>query len=213
MSERLDLDSRVVLWSAGDADRTGRPLLVLLHGYGSDEGDLFGLSPHLPLGPAIASVRAPIPEAGGWAWFSAAGFVDGEPTSAQADAAAVAVLRWLDALPAAPPSIAVLGFSQGATVALQLLRRAPGRFACQVALAGPIAPGGDPADAVLADLRPTVFWGRGTVDRVIPSAAIDRTAAWIPARTTPDIRIYEGLAHGVSEDELADVSRYLAERI
>ena len=28
--------------------RAGRPLLVLLHGYGADEHDLFGLAPHLP---------------------------------------------------------------------------------------------------------------------------------------------------------------------
>ena len=58
-----------MIWSASVADRTGRPLLVLLHGYNSNEGDLFGLAPYLPLEPAIASLRAPIFTGYGNAWF------------------------------------------------------------------------------------------------------------------------------------------------
>ena len=43
----MRIDDEAVLWSASPADRAGRPLLVLLHGYNSHEGDLFGLSPYL----------------------------------------------------------------------------------------------------------------------------------------------------------------------
>ena len=56
----MRIDDEAVLWSASSADRAGRPLLVLLHGFNSHEGDLFGLAPYLPLAPAIASLRAPI---------------------------------------------------------------------------------------------------------------------------------------------------------
>ena len=48
MSPHEPLDSDVVLWSAEPAERAGRPLVVLLHGYGADERDLFALAPHLP---------------------------------------------------------------------------------------------------------------------------------------------------------------------
>ena len=58
-----------------DHDSRRYPLIVLLHGYGSHEGDLFGLSPRLPLGASVASLRAPLEENGGNAWFK---LMDGE---------------------------------------------------------------------------------------------------------------------------------------
>src|SRR3954466_9691588 len=67
-SPELTIDRDAVLWSASERDRAGRPLLVLLHGYASNEADLFGISAYLPLEPVIASVRAPIPEGQGFAW-------------------------------------------------------------------------------------------------------------------------------------------------
>jgi phospholipase/carboxylesterase len=69
----MNIDASAVLWSAPERERAGRPLLVLLHGYGSHEGDLFGLSPRLPLGPVIASVRAPLAERGGRPGIRASG--------------------------------------------------------------------------------------------------------------------------------------------
>jgi phospholipase/carboxylesterase len=51
----MQIDSSAVLWSAPERERAGRPLLVLLHGYGSHEGDLFGMAPGLPLEPVIAA--------------------------------------------------------------------------------------------------------------------------------------------------------------
>ena len=41
------------------------PLVVLLHGRGSDEREILSVAPHLPEGPAYAAVRAPIAEGGG----------------------------------------------------------------------------------------------------------------------------------------------------
>ncbi len=50
--------------------------------------------------------------------------------------AARAVLRWLDEAAGTAPAIGLLGFSQGAAVALQALRLAPERFAFALALSG-----------------------------------------------------------------------------
>ena len=56
----MQLDESAILWSAPERERAGRPLIVLLHGYGSHEGDLFSLSPRLPLAATVASLRGPI---------------------------------------------------------------------------------------------------------------------------------------------------------
>ena len=84
----MQLDTSAILWSAPERERAGRPLLVLLHGYGSHEGDLFGMSPGLPLGPVIASLRAPVAENGGWAWWSRQDSPGGNPPADRVDAAA-----------------------------------------------------------------------------------------------------------------------------
>jgi len=208
MDTPLKLDTDAIIWSAGERERDGRPLLVLLHGYGSHEGDLFGMSPGLPLEPVVASLRAPIAESGGFAWWSrASGSPAGDPAAAVVDAAAAAVIDWLDTL--ANPSVTLLGFSQGAALALQLNRLAPGRFAATISLSGFVAAGGHSGDAELARLRPPVFWGRGTDDVIIPPAAIERTAEWLPAHADARIRSYENLAHSISSAELGDVTAFL----
>lgn len=204
----MHLDETAILWSAPERERAGRALLVLLHGYGSHEGDLFSMSPGLPLGPVVASLRAPLAESGGFAWWSLAGQV-AEPDPAAVDRAAVAVIEWLDRQQFT--SVSTLGFSQGGAMALQLLRHGPARFAATVCISGFIAPADHAGDAALAAVRPKVFWGRGTADPVIPPAAIDRTAEWLPAHADATIRIYEDLGHAISREELTDFAGYLSE--
>jgi phospholipase/carboxylesterase len=205
--ERVNLDTNAVIWSAPERERAGRPLLVLLHGYASHEGDLFQLSPRLPLAPVIASVRAPIAENGGWAWFSFAERGVAEPPAAAVDEATNAFLAWLDTLEFT--SVSLLGFSQGAVVALHALRTRPSQFTSVVAISGFVSDGASQGDDELAALRPPVFWGRGTLDRIIPQAAIERTAEWLPAHSTATVRIYENLAHSVSTAELNDIVEFL----
>lgn len=207
----LVIDRDAVLWSASEKDRAGRPLLVLMHGYASDEADLFGISAYLPLEPVIASVRAPIPEGPGFAWFSRFTNVPGDPLAANADAAARAMLAWLDELPPVPTGL--LGFSQGGAMALQLLRHAPERFDYAVQLSGFVVQGGSDSDAGLATSRPPVFWGRGTLDEAIPAATIARTTEWLPEHTLLDARIYEGMGHSISTRELADVSSFIRQHL
>lgn len=210
-SDRIEpIDTDAVLWSASGADRTGRPLLLILHGYGSHEGDLFSLAPHLPLEPVIASLRAPLSAGQGWAWFPIS--TPGDPGAESLDAAAAGVLEWLDALPEQPTSIGLLGFSQGGAMALQLLRHAPDRFVFAVQLSGFVASGERPEDARLADLRLPVFWGRGTADAIIPPQAVDRTQAWLTVHTALTERIYEGMAHSVSQAELGEIVTFLREQ-
>lgn len=186
----------------------GTPLLVLLHGYGSHEGDLAGLAPYLPAGFDWVSLRAPIGIApNGFAWFPIS--TPGRPDAAPVIAATDAVLQWLDANvdPATP--VVPLGFSQGGLMVTQLLRQAPERFAAGVVLAGFVLDAALPGDEILAETKPPVFFGHGDADQVISAETTARISAWLPRHSTLTEKIYPGLPHSISGEELADVSEFL----
>ena len=200
----LHLDASAVVRAPA---RPGAPLLLLLHGYGSHEHDLLGLVPHLPGGFDVASVRAPLAAGPGFAWVP---IVDpGRPDPSATQDAADAVLAWLDehVPPGAP--VVPLGFSQGGLMVTHLLRTRPERFAAGVVLSGFTADVDHPGDAALAAAAPPVFSGRGDADPVITPDAFARTSGWLPRHCTTTEVVYPGLAHGISQAELADVATFL----
>lgn len=206
-----ELDPDAALWSDAPA---GRPLLVLLHGYGSDERDLFGLVPHLPPAFVFAAPRAPLAPpwpAPGHSWYPIEG-LNGRD-SAGVTRAAERLCAWLDDHAGDATSIGLLGFSQGAAVALQALRLQPERFAFAVNLSGYASAGSLPGDELLETSRPPVFWGRGTHDDVIPEPLIAQTTAWLPTHSTLSGSVYPGLTHSVSQQELDDVRGFLEARL
>ncbi len=208
VAEGLRIDREATLWTAGD--RAGRPLLALLHGYGADERDLFGLVPYLPEGIAVAAVAAPLAPPWpmpGRSWYPIADLQS--RNAEEVTRAAEALLSWLDDEAGDAPSVALLGFSQGAAVSLQALRLAPERLGAVVALSGYAAPGALPRDAELRETRPRVFWGRGSHDDVIPAPLVDHTAQWLPDHAELSGRVYPGLTHSISEQELGDVHSFL----
>lgn len=213
MTEIPDLDAAAVVWSHPVDERAGRPLLVLLHGYGSHEQDLFALVPLLPDAFTFAAVRAPLSPpfpTPGWSWFPIEGLY--ERDSQTTTRAAERFLAWLDSLGHDGP-VGLLGFSQGAVIATQALRLRPERFAFAVTLAGYADPGPLPSDAALKAVRPPVFWGRGARDEVIPAPLVAHTVAWLPEHVELSGRVYAGLAHSVSQDELDDVAAFLGKRL
>ncbi|HWI32603.1 MAG TPA: alpha/beta hydrolase-fold protein [Microbacterium sp.] len=214
MAEISTLDDALALWSAEPDERAGRPLLVLLHGYGADERDLFALVPYLPPEFVVAAVRAPLAPpwpAPGFSWYPIEG-LDGRDPQAVTHAAG-RLITWLGEAGRDAASLGLLGFSQGASVALQALRLEPELFDFVVNLSGYAAPGPLPGDAALAKLRPPVFWGRGTHDDVIPDFLVEHTTEWLPGHAELSGRVYPGLTHSVSEDELDDVRVFLEKRL
>jgi Predicted esterase len=202
------IESEHVMWSTPERDRAGRPHLVLLHGYGSHEGDLFQLAPYLPLDLVLASVRAPLPHplGVGYAWYP----LDGDADGIGVDGVADELARFLEDVRGRASWLGTLGFSQGGVVGLQVLRRHPGLLDVHVMLASARHPEPLPdVDDELALRRPPVFWGRGTADTVFPSWRFADTADWLPDHTRLTERIYEGLGHAVSEPMLDDVNAFL----
>ncbi len=197
-------------WTRPEAERAGTPLLVLLHGVGSNEHDLLGLAPALPPAWTLASLRAPEPWGPGYSWYPLG--TPGSPDPGPVDLAVAGVLEWIDSVATDHPRIGLLGFSQGGSMALQLLRDRPDGFAFAVSLSGFVVPGiTDTRDEAVAAVRPRVFLGHGDLDPVIPGEATARTAVWAAANTDVTDRSYEGLPHAVSAAELADVAAFIGD--
>jgi phospholipase/carboxylesterase len=144
-------------------------LLVLFHGRGSDERDLFPLLDVFDPQRRLLGVtpRGPLslpPGGAHWYAFQQVGYPD-PPTFFETYAAAG---EWLDGLGFAPERTILGGFSQGAvmTYALGLGEGRP-RPAALVALSGfmPTVPG---FELSLEPPLPPVAIGHGTYDEVIP---------------------------------------------
>ena len=155
-----------------EADGEPQGALVLLHGRGADELDLFPLLDFFDADRRLvaATPRAPLAlPPGGWHWyaFHAVGFPNAETFGAVYPAAA----EWLDAFLAdhglAHDRLVLGGFSQGAvmTYALGLGAGRP-RPVALIALSGfaPTVPG---FELDLSPPLPPVAIGHGTLDQVI----------------------------------------------
>jgi len=203
------LDPNTVLWSSTPTDPNS-DLLIMMHGWGYDERHLFAFRPDLPEQLTIASLRAPLREAGGYAWFPSSGNPIGNPRPAVANAAVDAVLDWLDTLPRFR-TVGVMGFSQGGAMALQLMRRRPPEFDYAVQLGGFVVADEQPGDGELARRRPPVFWGRGAWDGVIPDAAIARTSWFAAHHLAVEEHVYSNLGHDVAGQEVVDLCAFVAD--
>jgi len=98
----------------------------------------------------------------------------------------------------------VMGFSQGAVVALALARRHPEAVKAVFAVAGALPP---VSNARTASARlPAVHLFLGEADPVFPLAAVKATLETLRAEGyTADLRTYPGLDHDISNAELTEV--------
>lgn len=184
------------------------PLVVLLHGRGSNEGDIISLADHLPDGLAYAAVRAPIAEGGGYAWFANRGI--GRPI-AESLAETMAWFRtWLDDTAPAGRPVVLVGFSGGAAFAGGLVLDDPDRYAGAAILSGTLPfDAGVPTTAGRLTGLP-VLVAHGDTDTVIPADLLDRTWTYLhdtAGSATTGVRDPGG--HGISTAVLAELQRWL----
>jgi len=111
--------------------------------------------------------------------------------------------------------VLLLGFSQGACLASEYVARNPLRYGGLVALSGGlIGESVDPA-SYEGDIEGTpVFVGCSDVDPHIPLERVKATSeAFELLNGDVDERIYEGMGHGVNEDEMDAVADLVAELV
>lgn len=214
MSPTPATDLPTVLWSRPEAERAGTPLLVLFHGYGADEADLFALADQLPAEFTVASVRAGDQVGAGYAWFPLRDDLSYSP--ATVTAAAGEVEQWIDSVRGNHSSVTLFGFSQGMCLATTLLRHRPEAYAAVVGLSGFVVDAaGDPyfRDDAVALARPEFFWGRDQADPVIPAESVEFTNDWLRGHTRLTKVLYTGIWHGISAQEIAHVGEFLALKV
>jgi phospholipase/carboxylesterase len=184
------------------------PVLLLLHGYGSNEEDLPGLMQYLPNSWPWYSLRAPVDLGNGYfAWANRV--TPGNPPADDVELATEAIWQWVDANLDSRSPLIVLGFSQGGLMATQLLRTRPERIGATVILAGFTLAAEQPADERLASEKPRVIYCRGLQDEVISAEAVQRTLTWLKAHTSAEVHSYDGLGHSIDERVMEDVATYL----
>ncbi len=200
-----------VLWRRGSGPQRGRPLILLLHGHGADEADIFPLADVFPREAAVAALRGPIPSEGGYRWY--AHHDVGRPIAASLAAGIAYVEDFLAGAAREARPLWLAGFSGGALMAGALLLHAPERFAGAALMHGtlPFGPGLDPAPDRLA--RNAVFYGYGEADDVIPRDLIARTRTYLreASGATVTINAYRA-GHEIPPAEQRDLARWYAEQ-
>jgi len=196
-----------VVWSKPEAERDGTPLLVMMHGYGTDESRMVRLFDYLPAGFTCAALRAPMVIGDHYGWFLLDYFLAND--FADVITAANAVQAWINAVRGRHSSVSLLGFSQGMAMASTLLRLRPHDFRAVVGLSGFVLDNELLAMSETFDTKPPFFWGRDKADLVINEDAVDHTGEWLNRNTLLTARTYPGMGHTISKAEMVDVGAFL----
>ena len=196
------------------------PLLLLLHGYSSNEADLFSFAEELPEDYYIISARAPYDmQYGSYAWYAINfdadqnKFSDNEQAKVSRDLIATFIGELIQSYPIDANNVSLIGFSQGSILSYAVALSYPEKVQKVVAMSGYLN-----LDIVKDDyLKNTfsnlkIFASHGTVDQVIP-------VEW--ARKTPAILENLGImvtykeypiGHGVAPQNFYDFKNWLLEQ-
>ncbi|WP_309714615.1 alpha/beta fold hydrolase [Armatimonas sp.] len=191
------------------------PLLVLLHGVGSHEEDLFGLSPWLDPRYTVVSARAPLRHGGGWGWYPITFHEEGiEFEEDVAFESAETLERFIQECHrhygTDPTQTVLMGFSQGAAMALLLLLTRPECLHAAVLMSGRLIPEAAVQAAHYMQLvgKP-VFVTHGLYDSVLP---IDQgRAIQAELKRYPVLMTYKEypMGHEVSPQSITDIQTFL----
>ncbi|WP_338647988.1 alpha/beta fold hydrolase [Flavobacterium sp. KS-LB2] len=196
------------------------PLLLLLHGYGSNEDDLFSFATELPEEYYIISARAPYDlQYGSYAWYAINfdadqnKFSDHEQAKVSRDLIAGFIDQLIDNYPIDAQKVTLIGFSQGAILSYAVALSYPKKVQKIVAMSGYLnleIVADDYLKNSFNNLK--IFASHGTADQVIP-------VEW--ARKTPVIVEKLGInttykeypiGHGVTPQNFYDFKNWLQEK-
>lgn len=208
----------------GAAQGQATSLIVFLHGYGADGADLLGLAdvlaPHLP-GAAFVAPDAPEDCAAGgfgYQWFPIPRF-DGS-TDAERDAGIAAAVNDLNGFFDARLAeegltidrLALVGFSQGAMMSLEVAPRRDQAMAAVVAISGRLMR--PEALASEARVKPPILLIHGDQDAVVPFDEMARAGdALVAAGFQTYGHVMQGTGHGIAQDGLQVALQFLKENL
>jgi predicted esterase len=148
-----------------------------------------------------------VPEAAGRQWYPYSLLEKVEKNQGAMNSALGLVKRCVEKAAAAnipPERIALLGFSQGATVVLEFAARNAQRYGAVIALSGALlGPEGTPREYPGSLAGTPVFLGSGDSDPNIPKRRVDEAARVLEGLGAAVRKeIYAGLAHAMNQDEI-----------
>jgi predicted esterase len=196
---------------AGAPLHRAKAAVVLLHGRGAEAAGMLALAEAFAQ-PDLAYLA---PQAAGRSWYPysfLAPIKRNEPFLSSALRMLQGLLERLGAEGFPPERVVLLGFSQGACLALESAARRARRYGGVVGLSGGlIGPEGTPRDYPGSLAGTPVFLGCSDIDSHIPLARVQETTrvlSQLGGAVTE--RIYPGMGHGINEDEVRQVMGLLA---
>lgn len=192
------------------------PLLILLHGVGGNEKNLFIYANQLPDKYLVVFVRGPLTlGSDSYAWFQV-DFSTGKPVvvAEQAEASRKALLQFIEDFKNVrtfdESRVSLLGFSQGGIMSYSVALTAPETIERIAVMSGRLLPEIKPIIATNEQLKKLkVFIAHGTQDAVLQyQYALDAASYLKRKGLTPDFHTYnEG--HHISHEMLQDVITWL----
>lgn len=193
------------------------PLILLLHGYGSNEEDLFSFASELPEEYYVISARAPYDlQYGSYAWY-AINF-DGNQNKfsdhVQAAESRDLIANFIDEIIANYPidahNVTLLGFSQGTILSYAVALSYPEKVQRVVALSGYLN------EEIIVDhykendfSNLKMFVSHGTVDQVVPLGWGNKAPGILNALHIPNEYKEYPVGHGVHPQNFADLKNWL----
>jgi predicted esterase len=182
---------------------TAAGALIAIHGRGGGAEDIMALAREI----APPNVTIVAPQAAGNTWYPYP-FLEpmerNEPYLSSALRTVADLVAQLGEHGIPPERIALMGFSQGACLALEAAARNARRYAAVIGFSGGlIGPPGTSFDfAGSLDSTP-VFLGCSDVDPHIPKERVEESAVALDRLgAAVDVRLYPGMSHTVNRDEL-----------
>ena len=197
------------------------PVLFMLHGYGSNEEDLFSFAPELTEELCIISVRAPYPvEPYGHAWYAInfdaqqGKWSDDEQAKISREKIVVFIKEACKVYGLDERRITLLGFSQGAILSYAVALSYPENIKNVVALSGYINrgilnKGYDKKNH--GNLK--IYASHGQVDQVIPPEWAQKTPKFLKKLGIEHIYEEFPVGHGVSPQNFNAFKIWLADKI
>ncbi len=197
------------------------PLLIMMHGYGSDENDLFSFAQELPEELFIISVKAPYPmQPFGNAWYAInfdaekGKWNDNEQAKASRDLIAQFIDEAVDAYPVNKANVNLLGFSQGSILSYAVALTYPEKVKNIVALSGYVNHDILPKDLKTPNYSHLDFYcSHGSVDQVIPVDWARQTPTFLKSLNIKHQYSEFPVGHGVAPQNFYEFKAWLAARI
>ncbi|WP_035670954.1 alpha/beta hydrolase [Flavobacterium sp. 83] len=193
------------------------PLLLLLHGYGSNEEDLFSFATELPDEYYIISARAPYSmQYGAYAWYAINFDADENKFSdhEQAKISRNLIAQFIDELiqtyPIDAKNVTLIGFSQGSILSYAIALSHPDKVQRVVALSGYISEPILEENYLRNDFtKLKIFHSHGTVDQVIPVEWARKTKPFLEKLGINSTYKEYPVGHGVAPQNFYDFKNWL----